>query len=246
MALLDEWKTPEPSPYFDTRLQARLREEMAKPQTGWAHWFRRPVLAAALTVLMGVGAGVFFTRNSARYKHTSKLRVQLRRHRSKRSADFRQQPRHVRGFRFARRSGVAAECRCESVEIRASRLSLRHGEVQGGGNAAGKQKDAMAGQRRFGDGFRHFRPFLRARRSWPRRPAKTLGTAAPTPNDGSAAEATPGTGFDDTRTCLRRSRSANCRMILHFAVFRPERQQQTAASLAALLQPASASSNCAC
>ena len=70
MALLDEWKTPEPSPYFDTRLQARLREEMAKPQSGWAHWFRRPVLAAALTVLMGVGAGVFYTRSSARYKHT--------------------------------------------------------------------------------------------------------------------------------------------------------------------------------
>jgi len=70
MALLDEWKTPEPSPYFDTRLQARLREEMAKPQTGWAHWFRRPVLAAALTVLIGVGAGVFYTLNSSRYKHT--------------------------------------------------------------------------------------------------------------------------------------------------------------------------------
>ena len=36
----------EPSPYFDVRLQARLREEMAKPQAGWLHWFRRPVLAA--------------------------------------------------------------------------------------------------------------------------------------------------------------------------------------------------------
>ncbi len=32
MALLDEWQTPEPSPYFDVRLQARLREEMANPQ----------------------------------------------------------------------------------------------------------------------------------------------------------------------------------------------------------------------
>jgi hypothetical protein len=31
MALLDEWQAPEPSPYFDTRLQARLREEMARP-----------------------------------------------------------------------------------------------------------------------------------------------------------------------------------------------------------------------
>jgi hypothetical protein len=59
MALLDEWKAPEPSPYFDVRLQARLREEMAKPQTGWLAWFRRPVLAAALTVLIGVGVGLF-------------------------------------------------------------------------------------------------------------------------------------------------------------------------------------------
>lgn len=64
MALLDEWQTPEPSPYFDVRLQARLREEMARPQAGWVHWFRRPVLAAALTVLMGVGVGLLFTRNS--------------------------------------------------------------------------------------------------------------------------------------------------------------------------------------
>jgi len=64
MALLDEWQAPEPSPYFDTRLQARLREEMAKPQAGWLHWFRRPVLAAALTVLFGVGVGLFFTRNA--------------------------------------------------------------------------------------------------------------------------------------------------------------------------------------
>jgi hypothetical protein len=62
MALLDEWQAPEPSPYFDVRLQARLREEMAKPQAGWLSWFRRPVLAAALTVLMGVGIGLFVTQ----------------------------------------------------------------------------------------------------------------------------------------------------------------------------------------
>ena len=29
MALLDEWQVPEPSPYFDVRLHARLREEAA-------------------------------------------------------------------------------------------------------------------------------------------------------------------------------------------------------------------------
>jgi hypothetical protein len=62
MTLLDEWQAPEPSPYFDVRLQARLREEVAKPQAGWMSWFRRPVLAAALTVLMGLGVGLFLTR----------------------------------------------------------------------------------------------------------------------------------------------------------------------------------------
>ena len=39
MALLDEWQAPEPSPYFDTRLQARLREEMARPAGGWYRRF---------------------------------------------------------------------------------------------------------------------------------------------------------------------------------------------------------------
>jgi len=62
MTLLDEWKVPEPSPYFDVRLQARLREEIAKPQAGWLRWFRQPVLAAALTVIMGIGVGLFVTK----------------------------------------------------------------------------------------------------------------------------------------------------------------------------------------
>ena len=66
MSLLDEWHAPEPSTYFDVRLQARLREEMAKPQARWLHWFRRPVLAAALTVILGVGLGVFLTHDDGR------------------------------------------------------------------------------------------------------------------------------------------------------------------------------------
>jgi hypothetical protein len=68
MALLDEWQAPEPSPYFDVRLQARLREEMAKPQAGWLAWVRRPVLAVALTVLMAVGVGLFLSKGSGIYK----------------------------------------------------------------------------------------------------------------------------------------------------------------------------------
>ncbi|HEX8816665.1 MAG TPA: hypothetical protein VF753_14295 [Terriglobales bacterium] len=51
MALMDEWKAPEPSPYFDVRLRARLREEAAKPAVWW-HWLRKPALAVSLAVLM--------------------------------------------------------------------------------------------------------------------------------------------------------------------------------------------------
>jgi len=68
MALLDEWQAPEPSPYFDVRLQARLREEMANPQSGWLAWFWCLVLAAALTVLMVIVVGRSPTENSGIYK----------------------------------------------------------------------------------------------------------------------------------------------------------------------------------
>lgn len=66
MTLLDEWKAPDPSPYFDVRLQARLREEMQRAASGWVQWFRRPVLAGALIVLLAVGVGMFFIRDSSR------------------------------------------------------------------------------------------------------------------------------------------------------------------------------------
>jgi hypothetical protein len=66
MSLLDEWQVPEPSPYFDVRLQARLREELARPQTGWLAWFRQPVLAAGLTVALGIGVGLFFAQHRGR------------------------------------------------------------------------------------------------------------------------------------------------------------------------------------
>jgi predicted anti-sigma-YlaC factor YlaD len=59
MALLDEWQVPEPSPYFDTRLQARLREEMAKKPSPWFAWLRRPAVAASLAAIVAVGAVVF-------------------------------------------------------------------------------------------------------------------------------------------------------------------------------------------
>ncbi len=59
MALLDEWQAPEVSPYFDVRLQARLREEVAKPPSIWLHWVRRPALAISLAALMVIGISLF-------------------------------------------------------------------------------------------------------------------------------------------------------------------------------------------
>ena len=58
MALLDEWEAPEPSPYFDSRLRARLREAAAEPR-GWLGWLRKPAIACALAVLMVVSITIF-------------------------------------------------------------------------------------------------------------------------------------------------------------------------------------------
>jgi predicted anti-sigma-YlaC factor YlaD len=60
MVLLDEWKVPEPSPYFDVRLHARLREETAQAH-GWLHLFRKPALAAAMAALLVAGSTLFIT-----------------------------------------------------------------------------------------------------------------------------------------------------------------------------------------
>jgi len=69
-ALLDEWKAPEISPYFDSKLQARLREAVAAPpESFWEHarsFFLfstgrqlRPALAGALAFVMLIGGGTF-------------------------------------------------------------------------------------------------------------------------------------------------------------------------------------------
>ena len=54
MAVLDEWQVPEPSPYFDVRLRARLREEAAHQSASWWQWIRKPALAVSLAVLMAI------------------------------------------------------------------------------------------------------------------------------------------------------------------------------------------------
>jgi anti-sigma factor RsiW len=69
-ALLDTWKAPEPSPYFDQKLAVRLREEQAMPPAGWFERLKsrllfntgrqfRPAMAGALILILLVGGGTF-------------------------------------------------------------------------------------------------------------------------------------------------------------------------------------------
>jgi anti-sigma-K factor RskA len=76
MALLDEWQAPEPSPYFDTRLQARLREEMARPESGWLsglNWLRRPAWAMSLAAALFAGALAIGVNNKSYFIETDKI-----------------------------------------------------------------------------------------------------------------------------------------------------------------------------
>ncbi len=69
-AALDAWTAPEPSPFFDTRLHARLREAQAAAPEGFIERVRsfllfstgrhlRPALAGALALVMVVSGGSF-------------------------------------------------------------------------------------------------------------------------------------------------------------------------------------------
>ncbi len=70
MALLDSWEAPEPSPYFMTRMNARLDEVRESPREGWLARLRariaygpqmhvRPLAAMALTVVLLLGGGAY-------------------------------------------------------------------------------------------------------------------------------------------------------------------------------------------
>ena len=67
-AALDEWNAPEPSPWFDGRLAARLREVQAAAPEGFFERLRsrllfssgrqlRPALAGALALALAIGGG---------------------------------------------------------------------------------------------------------------------------------------------------------------------------------------------
>ncbi len=71
MRLLDEWKAPEPSPYFDVRMAARLHAARQAEPAGFLERIRqrlsygttqqhlRPAMAAALALVMIVGGGSY-------------------------------------------------------------------------------------------------------------------------------------------------------------------------------------------
>jgi len=70
MSLLDTWSTPEPSPYFLSRFDARMREERDAPPLGWLGRLRarlaygpslhaKPLAAMALTVMLLIGGGTY-------------------------------------------------------------------------------------------------------------------------------------------------------------------------------------------
>ena len=71
-ALMDEWSAPEPSPYFDTRMHARLREaQAAAPEGLWERFTiflhfgtgrqLRPAVVGALGLAMLQGGGTATT-----------------------------------------------------------------------------------------------------------------------------------------------------------------------------------------
>lgn len=70
MAVLDEWATPAPNPYFMTRFAARLREEQQAAPAGFLERLRvrltygarthtRPIAATVLTLLLLLGGGTY-------------------------------------------------------------------------------------------------------------------------------------------------------------------------------------------
>ena len=74
MELMDAWESPEPNPYFLTRLNARMREERRKAPESWLARLRtgfaygpathaRPLAAMALTLMLLVGGGTYLSVN---------------------------------------------------------------------------------------------------------------------------------------------------------------------------------------
>lgn len=72
MGLMDTWEAPEPTPYFFTRLNARMREEREAEPAGWLSRIRgqftfgprrhaRPLAAMGLTLMLLLGGGTYLS-----------------------------------------------------------------------------------------------------------------------------------------------------------------------------------------
>ena len=70
-SLLDTWKVPEPTPYFDQKLAVLIREEQAAPRMGWFESLMtrlrfntgrnfRPAMVSALSLALIVGGGSMY------------------------------------------------------------------------------------------------------------------------------------------------------------------------------------------
>lgn len=70
MGLMEAWKAPEPSPFFFTRLNARMREERQAAPTSWYARLKasfvygprthvKPLAAMAMTLVLLVGGGMY-------------------------------------------------------------------------------------------------------------------------------------------------------------------------------------------
>jgi hypothetical protein len=78
MAVLDEWMVPEPSPFFDTRFQARLREEKVaetERRRGWLFWLPRTAFAATAAILVAL-LSVGIWQHSGRPSATASVAVE--------------------------------------------------------------------------------------------------------------------------------------------------------------------------
>ena len=71
MRLMDEWKAPEPSPWFDSRIAARFREEVQRPPENLFARLRdlwlfsresalKPVMASAMALVLVAGGGTWW------------------------------------------------------------------------------------------------------------------------------------------------------------------------------------------
>jgi len=71
MLLLDEWKAPEPSPWFDARMMARFREEQQRAPEGFfarmhsrfllpGNTLMKPLMAGAMALAVMAGGGSYW------------------------------------------------------------------------------------------------------------------------------------------------------------------------------------------